>query len=123
MEKREKIVADYFNSWIKKDMSIPANTFAGGATYIESWGPVYRGLEDILYWFEDWNRLHSVLEWNIHKFYHSGNICICEWYFKCTCYDEISDFNGASIITFNDDDKIVLLKEFKSDALDVYPYE
>ena len=123
MNEREKIIADYFNSWIEKDISVPANTFAGGAVYIESWGPVYRGLDHILYWIEDWNRMHSVMEWNIYKFYHIGNVCICEWFFKCKCYGDISEFNGVSIITFNDENKIVLLKEYKSETQDIFPYE
>ena len=54
---------------------------------------------------------------------HVGNVCICEWFFKCKCYGDISEFNGVSIITFNDENKIVLLKEYKSETQDIFPYE
>jgi len=63
------------------------------------------------------------LEWNIKKFFHIEDTCICEWYFKCECGGNIDGFNGVSIITFDEDDKIVLLKEFQSKTPNNYPYD
>jgi len=120
---RERIIAGYFNSWIAKDSAILEKTFSPNVTYIESWGPAYKNKSQILTWFKDWNRENTVLEWSIKTFYHSGNECICEWYFECECDGNVDGFNGVSVITFNDKNEIILLKEFQSKTPNVYPYD
>ncbi|MCL2843192.1 MAG: nuclear transport factor 2 family protein [Oscillospiraceae bacterium] len=123
MKKRERIITDYFNSWIRKDASVLERTFSTDVVYIESWGPAYRSLEQIEAWFTEWNKDNTVLDWNISDFYHSGDTSICEWYFQCECGGNIDGFNGVSITTFNERDEIVLLKEFQSKIPNIYPYE
>jgi len=123
MKAREKAIADYFNSWIRKDISVIENTFSPDAVYVESWGPAYRNLVDIRKWFNEWNKDNTVLQWDIVGFLHQDDICVCEWYFKCECDNNVSGFNGVSVVEFDTDGKIVFLKEFQSKYPNYYPYE
>jgi len=123
MKAREKVISDYFQAWIKKDVSVLENVFAPNAVYIESWGPAYRSRADIVQWFIDWSKQNNVLQWDIKLFLHEGKTCVCEWYFECECKGKVDEFNGVSIIDFDDDDKVVMLKEFQSKVPNVYPYE
>lgn len=123
MEKKERIIENCFHAWITKDIDIFSASFADNAVYVESWGPAYRTKVHITSWFKEWIKENRVLEWSIDEFYHTENVCICEWYFKCECGGHVDGFNGVSIITFNNEDKIVLLKEFQSKTPNYYPYE
>jgi len=42
---------------------------------------------------------------------------------KCEYDNNISGFDGVSIIEFNDENKIVLIKEFQSKAEHTHPYD
>ena len=117
------ITRNPFNSWITKDFDTFSESFADDVTYIESWGPAYRGIEHIQAWFRDWNKENTVLEWSIKKFYHTENTCICEWFFKCESGGSIDGFNGVSIISFNEMNKVTELKEFQSKTPNIFPYE
>lgn len=46
-----------------------------------------------------------------------------EWYFKCNYRNKISEFDGVSIIKFDEANKIISVKEFQSDSMHIYPYE
>ena len=48
---------------------------------------------------------------------------VVEWYFECDYNNEISGFDGVSIIEFNKNMKIINLKEFQSKSEHDYPYE
>lgn len=120
---REKLIFDYFHSWLVKDASVLEVVFVPDICYIESYGPAYRGLAQVKQWFHDWNLLDKVLQWDIKRYIHQGDVCVCEWFFKCACGGEVHKFDGVSIIEFNSDGKIVWLKEFKSEIPNVYPYE
>ena len=123
MNKRERIFNDYFNSWIQKDVSVLKDTFSSDVIYIESWGPAYKGIEQVTAWFTDWNKENTVIKWDIKAFLHDGNTSICEWYFECDCDGNIDGFNGVSIVVFDESNKIELLKEFQSKSPNNYPYE
>lgn len=122
MKVREKIVEGYFRSWLTKDISVLEKTFAINAVYIESWGPAYDNLIDIGKWFKDWNDHNNVLQWDIKQFLHQGNTCVCVWYFQCECGGNVDGFDGVSIIDFDDNNKIILLREFQSKTPNYYPY-
>jgi len=123
MNNREMIIKNCFNSWITKDISVFLRSFADDVLYVESWGPAYKGKKQIKSWFSEWNKVNRVLRWDIQTFFHIDTICICEWYFKCECVGIVDGFNGVSIITFNEADEIVLLKEFQSKTSNIYPYD
>jgi len=123
MKNKEKIVKHYFKSWIKKDISIIEKHFSQNAKYIECYGPEYNGINQIRQWFNDWNKGNNVLKWDIKGFIENGNLISVEWFFKCEYDNNISGFDGVSIIEFNDENKIVLIKEFQSKAEHTHPYD
>lgn len=119
---REDIIQKYFESWLQKDSSGLKEIFHPNAIYIESYGPAYRGINEILQWFNDWNKSGSVLRWDIKRFVHDGNNTVCEWCFECEYNGNADGFNGVSWITFEEQDKIIELKEFVSKTPNNYPY-
>jgi len=123
MNKREKIIDEVFTSWLKKDIEAFLKHFSQEVLYIESWGPAYNNKEQIKSWFTDWNKNSTVLEWNIKEFFHIGEVCLCEWYFKCESNGDIIDFDGVSVVKFDENDAIVYLKEYQSKVPNYYPYE
>ena len=123
MNKKEQIIRRYFDSWITGEVSVLSETFTENAVYVESYGPVYRGLDTIVKWFDNWNEHGSVLEWKIFRFIHSGDIIVCEWFFKCVYDEQKEEFNGVSLISFDSKNKITLLKEFKSVLPNYEPYK
>ena len=122
MDIKEKIVSDYFNSWITKDCSCLVSYFSSDSIYSECYGPEYHGISQITKWFLQWNKKASVLEWKVKQFVHENQILVVEWYFECECGGKIDGFDGVSLIKFNDKNKIVNLKEFQSKAEHTYPY-
>ena len=119
----EKIIREYFNAWIEKDAETLKRVFAKDVVYTECYGPQYHGLEQILHWFDDWNKEGSVLEWPIRQTIEKENTIIVEWYFKCDYRNKVSGFDGVTIADFNEEGKIVCLKDFQSKADHIYPYD
>lgn len=117
----EKIIREYFQSWINKDHSKIEKYFSDSIVYIEYYGPEYTSKKQCLKWFNDWNKKGSVLEWKIKNFKQLGKTCFVEWYFKCEFDKNIDEFDGISIIEF-ENNKISLIKEFQSKSEHHYPY-
>lgn len=109
---QSEIVRQYFKSWTSKDRSIVDMHFAEAVRYIESYGPIYEGLAQVQQWFDDWNTKGSVLEWRIDKISALENTCFVEWFFKSDYEGSIGYFDGVSIIEFDTDNKISLVKEY-----------
>lgn len=122
MLEREKLIENYFNSWIKKDISLLERTFAEDIYYSESWGPEYFGLQKVKYWFSEWTQRASVIKWEIKGFIHQNNQTAVEWYFQCDD-SGLQEFDGVSLIEFNNSGKITSLKEFGSKLPHYDPYE
>ncbi|MEK4346485.1 nuclear transport factor 2 family protein [Paenibacillus sp. FSL P4-0184] len=123
MIEREQIIGNYFESWINKNNVILIKIFDPNIIYSECYGPEYHGLHAIERWFEDWNERGTVLVWNIKQFIHQGSLTVVEWYFKCEYEDEVGEFDGVSLIEFNNNNLIVNLKEFQSKIPHYYPYK
>ncbi|MFP4977019.1 nuclear transport factor 2 family protein [Paenibacillus sp. CN-4] len=123
MIERERVIENYFESWINKNKVILRNTFDSNIVYSECYGPEYHGIDTIESWFDDWNKRGTVLVWNIKQFIHQGNLTAVEWYFKCEYDAEVEEFDGVSLIEFNNDHLIVNLKEFQSKLPHYYPYK
>lgn len=123
MVEREQIIKNYFEAWLYKNTPIVKETFDSKAIYSECYGPEYCGVEIIEKWFEDWNKRGTVLVWDINQFIHHRNTTAVEWYFKCEYDKVIGEFNGVSLVEFNDDNYIVSLKEFQSKVPHYYPYK
>lgn len=115
------IIRNYFKSWIAKDPCIIDNYFDEYINYTECYGPVYIGKKQCLKWFEDWNRVGSVLSWDIKNIYQDGENYTVEWCFKCDYEGSVDEFDGVSIIKIIGG-KIVNIKEFQSKNKHYYPY-
>lgn len=120
---RENIIKRYFQAWINKDITIIKQTFADNIIYSECYGPEYHGLQQILQWFDEWNKIGKVLIWTIKRFIHQDNITVVEWHFKCDYKNEIGEFDGITVIEFDANMKIIKLSEFQSKSEHYYPYE
>jgi len=122
MNIREQIIKKYFESWVNNNSSVLKNIFDVNIFYSECYGPEYHGIDEVKIWFIEWNKRGKVLAWNIKQFIHEGNISVVEWYFKCRYDGDIGEFDGLSLIEFNNDNYIVSLKEFQSKIPHYYPY-
>ncbi|CUU46803.1 nuclear transport factor 2 family protein [Clostridium beijerinckii] len=122
MNIREQIIKKYFKSWLENNCSVLKDIFDLNVTYSECYGPEYHGIDTVTTWFKEWNKRGKVLVWDIKQFIHQGNITVVEWYFKCRYDGEIEEFDGVSLIEFNDNNYIVSLKEFQSKIPHYYPY-
>ena len=114
MDERERLIRDYFDSWLRRDASCLPTVFSEDALYIESHGPRYEGLLQIQQWFTDWLPHGEVLEWRIVRFLHQGNQTAVEWVFRCRYDGEESVFDGVSLIRFTPEGKICYLREFQA---------
>ena len=122
MNIREQIIKKYFKSWLDNNCSVLKDIFDSNVSYSECYGPEYHGIDTVATWFKEWNKRGKVLAWDIKQFIHQGNITVVEWYFKCRYDGEIEEFDGVSLIEFNDNNYIVSLKEFQSKIPHYYPY-
>lgn len=119
---KEEIIKKYFQSWLNQDLKLIKTLFTENATYSECYGPIYRNRKEIITWFTNWNKEGKVLAWPINKILIIGNTALVEWYFMCDYRNKISEFNGISLIEFDDQNKMKSVKEFQSKAEHYYPY-
>lgn len=119
---KKQIIRDYFQAWLKQNIEVIKSIFDKNATYSECYGPIYRNKKEIISWFEKWNKQGKVIAWPIEKILINENTCIVEWHFKCNYQKKISEFDGVSIIDFNDQNKIISVKEYQSKSQHYYPY-
>lgn len=124
MTKYEKIISLWFEMWlIKKDLGI-MEIFSDDAVYIESWGPQYHGAKQICHWFDEWNKRGDVLAWDIKRFFVNGKSVAVEWYFKNIMHNgKTEEFDGVSVVDFDDDGKISFLQEYGCNIKRYNPYE
>ena len=78
----EDVIRKYFQCWMDKDINVVKEIFSYDIIYSECYGPVYKGIGQIIRWFGDWNRKGTVLQWDIKRVIVSGNTAIAEWYFS-----------------------------------------
>ena len=90
---------------------------------MESWGPEYRGAQQIKHWFEEWNTRGKVLAWDIRGFFHREDRTVVEWYFENKMHDGTAEiFDGLSLIDWDGDDRICRLQEFGCNLHRYDPY-
>jgi ketosteroid isomerase-like protein len=119
---KKQIIRDYFQAWLKPNIEVIKSIFDKNATYSECYGPIYRNKKEIISWFENWNKQGKVIAWPIERLIINGDTSIAEWHFKCNYQGKISEFDGVSIIEFNDQNKIISVKEYQSKYKHYYPY-
>ncbi len=61
----EEIIRKYFQCWLDKDIDIVKEIFSDDVIYSECYGPAYRGIGQIIRWFEDWHQKGIVLQWDV----------------------------------------------------------
>ena len=120
---KSQIIREYFKAWIAQSDEVIKKNFDKDAVYSECYGPIYRNRREILAWFNDWNKKGKVLNWDIKRIITIENLAVVEWYFKCCYKNKDSEFNGVSLIEFNNLNKIISVKEFESDCKHYYPYD
>ena len=118
----EARVRGYFQAWLEQDLEAVKEIFAENVVYSECYGPEYRGLSQIIRWFTEWNERGRVLEWRIKRALQENKTLVAEWYFQCRYEGVIDGFDGVSIVDFDDEMKIVKLREFQSKAEHYFPY-
>ncbi len=122
MYTKEARIREYFKAWLKQDIESLDRLFSPEAFYRECYGPEYVGLSEIRRWFADWNRRGRVLSWDILRFIHHADEVIVEWEFCCE-YDGAPDrFDGISVVAFDEQDRIISIKEYGSKAEHIRPY-
>ncbi len=119
----DNIIKKYFEAWLNADVEPIKEIFAENCVYSECFGPEYRGVSQIIRWFEDWNARGRVLEWTIKRTIKQDKTLVAEWHFKCEIDGKIDDFDGVTIADFDDDNQISKLCEFQSKTEHNYPYE
>ena len=97
--------------------------FAPDALYIESWGPEYRGAQQIKHWFEEWNTRGKVLVWDIQGFFHREDRSVVEWHFENKMRGGTAEiFDGLSLVDWDRDGRICRLQEFGCNLHRYDPY-
>ena len=120
---RENLIGKYFNMWMKKEASDFYSIFANEIEYTECYGPVYKGIAQLEKWFADWQTKGRVFSWDIKNFIHQNNFTAVEWNFSYQYEDDADNFDGVTLVMFNNDEKILSLKEFQSKSQHYYPYQ
>ena len=118
----EERIRAYFQAWLDKDVAPVRALFAGEAVYVECYGPVYRGVGQIVRWFTDWNRRGTVLAWDIRRITVVERTVFVEWSFRCEYDGQPGAFDGVTVAQFDGQMKIRELREFGSRAEHVFPY-
>lgn len=113
MNRRERIEA-YFQGWIQRDDNCLDSLFSQDVCYYECYGPYYHGLDMLHKWFDDWQRFGTVLEWEIQDYIACGDQVVVTWYFHTIYEGEEDAFDGVSVMEFDEQDKIKVLKEYQS---------
>ena len=78
-QQRERVIRLWFDMWLQaRDLGIE-EIFAPDCLYTESWGPQYRGADQVAHWFREWNTRGKVVRWNIRQFFHKEDQTVVEW--------------------------------------------
>ena len=97
------VIRKYFQCWLDKDINDVKGIFSDDIIYSECYGTVYKGIGQIIRWFEDWNRKGTVLQWDIKRLIVSGNTAVVECFFKCDYEESVDGFDGVTVAEFNAD--------------------
>ncbi|EOT44909.1 hypothetical protein [Enterococcus columbae] len=122
IDKQMENIKKYFTSWLNQHNECWSQIFSPNIYYSECYGPEYLGLNQLNQWFAQWNEQGKVVKWEIKQIYPSNQTLIVEWYFACYFNEKYDEFNGVSLITFDDENLICSIKEFKSEAKHYQPF-
>lgn len=121
--KREEVIRLWLDMWLRREDFGIRDIFSEDAVYTESWGPVYRGAEEIARWFREWLTRGRVLDWDIHRFFHAGDQTAATWFFRCQMGDGApTGFEGVSVVRWTEEGKIACLTEYCCEPDQYDPY-
>lgn len=110
------LLHDYIDGWRRHDIPAVLSTLADDCVVIESYGPVYRGLERVEQWMTSWfaagGRVH---DWRITSSGSTGDLIVAEWEFTCTWQHEVSSFPGMTVAR-PQGGRIAYLREYATTA-------
>jgi hypothetical protein len=106
LNEKEAVIKEYFEMWVLRDFKNIDNIFYSDIYYSECYGPEYQGISEIHQWIDKMLKEQVVFE----------------WFFKHKMQDEISGFDGVSIIEFTENGTINSIKEFASEAIHTTPF-
>ncbi|MFA5797196.1 MAG: hypothetical protein WC916_04130 [Candidatus Woesearchaeota archaeon] len=109
-----KLLEKYFQSWLKKDVILFKKLLDKKIIVRECYGPVYKGINANLKWFNEWNKAGKVIHWNILDFSYDpkNNKMSFEWDFKYKHDGYKGRFLGCSFIILKND-KFISINEYK----------
>lgn len=122
LNEKEAVINEYFEMWVLRDFKNIDNIFYSDIYYSECYGPEYQGISEIHQWIDKMLKEQVVIEWTIKRFIHQADSVVVEWFFKHKMQDEISGFDGVSIIEFTENGTISSIKEFASEAIHTTPF-
>ena len=70
----EEVIRKYFQCWLDKDIDAVKGIFSDDIIYSECYGPVYKGIGQIIRWFEEPER---------YCFAVGYKTCGCFWEYGC----------------------------------------
>jgi hypothetical protein len=120
MENKKNIIRKYFESWVNKDINIIEKYFSENIKYIQIFGTEHNKKEQVYKLFID---AHSngniVIKWDIKRIIEEKNVIAVEWHFEgiYNIYKigfDLNDisFDGVSIIEFDENNKIIFVREY-----------
>jgi ketosteroid isomerase-like protein len=119
-----KIINDYFESWVKKDLESFCNVIHDKVIVRECTGAVIEGKHEVINWFTQWNISDNKVDyWTIKELGldETRDIAFVEWRFKCIFDAKMYEWDGSSIIYFKES-LIIELNEYEMKQDKFYPY-
>ncbi len=112
---QEDQIKAYFKVWLDRDIKALNQIFSKDVYYAECMGPEYRGLYQVEEWIKFMFNKQIVLKWDIHEMIPSldQKQMTVIWTFKCE-EDKIYEFDGCSIIKFDNEDRILSIVEYEA---------
>ena len=115
-EAAENLIRSYVEGWRKGDVAKILGAAAADCVVTEAHGPTYRGTDRIKQWVETWFGAGGVVHvWEIDSLTTTGEAGFFEWSFACTWQGERYEFEGVSVIRF-EEDGISYIREYMTTA-------
>lgn len=119
-----ELIEKYFKAWKEKDLKMFLSVLHNQIEVRESTGAVYQGKKILGKWFASWNQgTNEVIYWEINSFGfdEKREAAFIEWKFKCKYENKEYEFEGSSIVYFNDN-LIFGINEYEMKLEKSYPY-
>ncbi|GAB2026293.1 nuclear transport factor 2 family protein [Lactovum odontotermitis] len=113
----EEIFQSYCQTWLDKDLPGFLNLLSDDILYTECYGAQYQNKSECESWFRHWfsQSGNQVLSWKISSSYYDEKqqTGFYTWTFECFYKGEHSKFDGSSLVTFDENWKILEIQEFE----------